>query len=132
MWLSRSSNSGFWLLFAVVDIAVLFFPVFFRSAVCPDRGRLCLQAGCCVVSSRSNSFFDAYVLSESSLFVYPDKVILKTCGTTKLLAAVPLLLDLAAGIGLRCRRCKYSRGSFLFPHYQVVAQRVPQPVAHPD
>ena len=86
------------------------------------------QAGCCIVSARSNESLDAYVLSESSLFVYPDKAVLKTCGTTKLLDAVPLLLELAAGLGLTCSRCKYSRASFLFPDSQVrlVSPRLPR------
>ncbi|KAK9814356.1 hypothetical protein WJX72_004436 [[Myrmecia] bisecta] len=75
-------------------------------------------AACCIVSARSNAYFDAYVLSESSLFVYPTKAVLKTCGTTKLLAAVPCLLDLAAGLQMTVARCKYSRASYLFPEYQ--------------
>lgn len=62
--------------------------------------------------------FDAYVLSESSLFVYPTKMVLKTCGTTKLLNAVSRALDLAAAHGLRPQRVKYSRASFLFPEFQ--------------
>ena len=50
---------------------------------------------------------DAYVLSESSLFVYPTKWVLKTCGTTKLLSAVPRLLEMAAQrLGMEPRRCK--------------------------
>jgi S-adenosylmethionine decarboxylase proenzyme len=76
-------------------------------------------AACCIVSARHHAAFDAYVLSESSLFVYPDKAVLKTCGTTRLLDAVPRLLDLAAAAGLAPRRCKYSRASFLFPDLQV-------------
>jgi Adenosylmethionine decarboxylase len=63
------------------------------------------------------------VLSESSLFVYSRKIVLKTCGTTLLLAAVPTILEQAAGLGLQACRCKYSRASFLFPEHQVV---------HPD
>lgn len=31
-------------------------------------------AACCIVSARHGTEFDAYVLSESSLFVYPRKV----------------------------------------------------------
>eukprot|EP00891_Asterochloris_glomerata_P002089 jgi/Astpho2/2089/e_gw1.00038.169.1_t len=84
----------------------------------PAIDLLMQQAACCVVSARSNTYFDAYVLSESSLFVYPDKFVLKTCGTTQLLNAVPLLLELAASLGCQAVRCKYSRASFLFPEYQ--------------
>jgi len=58
------------------------------------------------------------VLSESSLFVYPSKWVLKTCGTTRLLNSVPRLLELAASIGLQPVRCKFSRATFLFPDQQ--------------
>ena len=78
-----------------------------------------LQAACCIVSSRSSDDFDAYVLSESSLFVFTDRLMLKTCGTTELLAAVPMLIALADGLGMRPSRVKYSRASFLFPEKQV-------------
>ena len=88
------------------------------------------QAACCIVSARHNAHFDAYVLSESSFFVYPDKAVLKTCGTTKLLAAVAPLLELAAGLGMEPRRAKFSRASFLFPEQQVCsrAPAAPQPL----
>ena len=82
------------------------------------------QAACCIVSSRSNAHLDAYVLSESSLFVYPNRLVLKTCGTTRLLAAVPGLLAAAAGVRLAPCRVKYSRASFLFP--------AAQPAPHTD
>mmetsp|Transcript_26577 Transcript_26577/g.65160 ORF Transcript_26577/g.65160 Transcript_26577/m.65160 type:complete len:492 (-) Transcript_26577:174-1649(-) len=75
-------------------------------------------AQCLIVSRRSNAACDAYVLSESSLFVYPTKVVLKTCGTTKLLDAVPLLLAEAAALGMAPRRVKYTRSTFLFPDEQ--------------
>lgn len=75
-------------------------------------------AACTIVSSRTNAELDAYVLSESSLFVYPTKWVLKTCGTTKLLRAVPRLLEMAAQLSMLPRRCKYSRASFLFPEQQ--------------
>jgi hypothetical protein len=67
---------------------------------------------------------DAYVLSESSLFVYPTKWVLKTCGTTKLLRAVPRLLEMAAELSMAPRRIKYSRASFLFPEQQVRVEAV--------
>eukprot|EP00271_Cylindrocystis_brebissonii_P008656 TRINITY_DN23128_c0_g1_i1.p1 TRINITY_DN23128_c0_g1~~TRINITY_DN23128_c0_g1_i1.p1 ORF type:complete len:942 (+),score=228.61 TRINITY_DN23128_c0_g1_i1:548-3373(+) len=76
------------------------------------------EAACTIVSCLPNKFFDSYVLSESSLFVYPNRVVIKTCGTTKLLRAIPQLLESAAKVGLLPRRCKYTRGSFIFPEAQ--------------
>lgn len=75
-------------------------------------------AACQIVSARHNDHFDAYVLSESSLFVYPTRFVLKTCGTTKLLDAVPLAVELASALGLMPTYVKYSRASFLFPENQ--------------
>ena len=65
-----------------------------------------------------NAQLDAYVLSESSLFITPRRLVLKTCGTTRLLAAVPRALAAAASVGLAPARVKYSRASFLFPDAQ--------------
>lgn len=47
-----------------------------------------------------------------------DRLVLKTCGTTKLLSCVPFMCQLAAGIGMAPARVKYTRASFLFPEQQ--------------
>ncbi|KAL0450398.1 UNVERIFIED_CONTAM: S-adenosylmethionine decarboxylase proenzyme [Sesamum latifolium] len=57
-------------------------------------------AQCTIVSSLKNDEVDSYVLSESSLFVYSYKIILKTCGTTKLLLSIPPILRMADSLGL--------------------------------
>lgn len=80
-------------------------------------------AQCTVVASLSNELLDSYVLSESSLFVYPYKIILKTCGTTKLLLSVPAILKLANTLSLKTRSVRYSRGSFIFPGVQPYPHR---------
>ncbi|TKY54656.1 S-adenosylmethionine decarboxylase proenzyme [Spatholobus suberectus] len=78
-----------------------------------------LEPACCtIVSHLSNSELDSYVLSESSLFVYPFKIIIKTCGTTRLLLSIKPILDLAASLSLSVLAVKYSRGTFLFPNDQ--------------
>jgi len=78
-----------------------------------------LDLACCtIVSQLSNKDFDSYVLSESSLFVYSHKIIVKTCGTTKLLLSIPKILELAEQLSLPVSSVKYSRGSFIFPFAQ--------------
>ena len=84
-----------------------------------DLDEMLAIAECEVVHQSSNDFQDAYVLSESSMFVSDDRVVLKTCGRTKLLAAIPYLLELAENsCSMVPTRVKYSRASFLFPDQQ--------------
>ena len=79
----------------------------------------CMTAARCeIVSVRTNVKFDAYVLSESSLFVFPTKLVLKTCGTTHLLAGVPAILKYAKEVGMEPRRVKFTRSSFDKPDLQ--------------
>ncbi|KAK2973757.1 hypothetical protein RJ640_029768, partial [Escallonia rubra] len=83
-----------------------------------------LEPACCtIVAQLSNSEFDSYVLSESSLFVYPFKIILKTCGTTKLLLSIPQILNLAESLSLGVHSVKYSRGTFIFQNAQPAPHR---------
>ncbi|KAI8344596.1 S-adenosylmethionine decarboxylase [Chlamydoabsidia padenii] len=75
---------------------------------------------CTVLNVIHNSHVDAYLLSESSMFVYPHKVIIKTCGTTTLLHALPGIMNIAkTHCGLdSVYRLFYSRKSFMFPEKQ--------------
>lgn len=75
---------------------------------------------CSILSMKSNKEFDAYVLSESSLFVFPHKIILKTCGTTTLLRAIEDILKVARECGLvLVDDLWYSRRNFANPHEQL-------------
>lgn len=67
-----------------------------------------VPAECTIVSSLSNDSLDSYVLSESSHFVYPYKIIIKTCGTTKLLLSIPPILKLSSELSLTEIRKVYS------------------------
>ncbi|KAK2069095.1 hypothetical protein P8C59_003702 [Phyllachora maydis] len=51
---------------------------------------------CKVLSVLHSDHVDAYLLSESSMFVFAHKLILKTCGTTTLLLGLHRLLRIAA------------------------------------
>lgn len=89
----------------------------FRSGA-QDRWREVVAAsGASVVSRIGNDAVDAYLLSESSLFVWADRLLLITCGRTNPLNALPVLLGFipAEAIG----RVFYFRKNFMFPQLQV-------------
>ena len=76
---------------------------------------------CTVISVLKGDAFDAYLLSESSLFVFDDIIILKTCGTTTLLHFVPQFLKLASDT---CNATSllglwYSRKNMFRPELQI-------------
>ena len=89
---------------------------------------------CKVLSVVESEKVDAYLLSESSMFVFPHKLILKTCGTTTLLSGLPRILEIAATLAnfphnladnrlgtataAYPYRVFYSRKNFLYPDRQ--------------
>ena len=62
----------------------------FQTAAWSD---VLVDAACSILHQESNAEFDAYLLSESSLFVCPERVIVKTCGTITLLLLLPKVCD---------------------------------------
>jgi len=82
--------------------------------------RLVEVAQCQIVSAVHGRAMDAYVLSESSLFIADHRFVMKTCGSTSLLAAVEPLMELAkryAGYDV-VANVYYSRKNFLRPELQ--------------
>ncbi|CAI5703935.1 hypothetical protein KXD40_002501 [Peronospora effusa] len=78
-----------------------------------------LEAGQCqILSCTSNEHIDAYVLSESSMFIYAHKIVLKTCGTTTLLKCLQFIKTFAERLGLEIEWVNYSRKNYTFPEEQ--------------
>ncbi|KAL9091299.1 MAG: hypothetical protein Q9165_004933 [Trypethelium subeluteriae] len=90
---------------------------------------------CKILSIVESEHVDAYLLSESSMFVFPHKLVLKTCGTTTLLWGLHRMLEIAltyAGFphhpgslvkdasssAAAPYRVFYSRKNFLYPDQQ--------------
>ncbi|CAH0392468.1 unnamed protein product [Bemisia tabaci] len=87
--------------------------------------RLLKTVRCGVISFSSNDEIDAYVLSESSLFVAKRRFILKTCGTTTPLMCLKSLLMLVeqyAGF-TSVEDLFYSRKNFKRPELQKSVHR---------
>lgn len=79
---------------------------------------------CTIIGSSHHDYLDSYVLSESSMFVAPYRLILKTCGQTTLLPAVPFLINLAREVGLEeVTELFFSRRSFSRPDLQLHPHR---------
>ncbi|KAH9942306.1 S-adenosylmethionine decarboxylase [Epithele typhae] len=80
---------------------------------------------CKILSVVEGTELDAYLLSESSFFVSPHRLILKTCGTTLNLLGLPRILEIArehAGFP-SVYRLFYSRKAFMFPERQIGPHR---------
>lgn len=89
---------------------------------------------CKVLSTIESEDVDAYLLSESSMFIFPHKLVLKTCGTTTLLSGLASILEIAAldagfphtpsnlsamkSAAAAPYRVFYSRKNFLYPEQQ--------------
>lgn len=84
---------------------------------------------CKILSVKSSKYMDAYLLSESSLFVFPHKVILKTCGTTTTLFCLDELFEVIQKFISKKFTSKdiykifYSRRSFMFPEKQQLIHK---------
>lgn len=85
-------------------------------------GKLLGHAKCNIVEdveTMSNEIVDCYLLFESNMFIFPCKIIIKTCGTTTLLKLVPYLIDDAKKFSLVVKGVTYTHESFMFPNMQV-------------
>ncbi|CAE7888218.1 amd1 [Symbiodinium microadriaticum] len=71
-----------------------------------------------ILNCKKTDGFTSFLLSESSLIVYPGKAIIKTCGRTVPLNAVAKILEVAKGQGLELEWMCYSRKNFLAPEEQ--------------
>jgi S-adenosylmethionine decarboxylase len=69
-----------------------------------------------IVSRISNEMVDAYLLSESSLFVWEDRVLMITCGQTMLVNALPVIVDIVGRQNIAM--VTYERKNHMFPDRQ--------------
>jgi len=90
-----------------------------RKVSVDDWKILLAEINCTILSHIENEHCDAYILSESSLFVFPSKVIIKTCGQITLLKCLPLLLEYGTRVNAVETRVSFSRRNLLFPDEQL-------------
>ena len=84
-----------------------------------------VRAGCAIVSEARGERYVAYVLSESSLFVTQTEVMVKTCGTSHLLALVGPLLSAVPPL-LALESVVYGHKAFADPDAQPEAYADPE------
>lgn len=94
-------------------------PMGLRALTRSALDTVCSASKCTIIHDEHRECFDSYILSESSLFVFRDRVMIKTCGTTLPLGGVPAIITEARKLGLQATEMTYSRGSFLFPELQL-------------
>lgn len=80
---------------------------------------LVAQCNAQILSSIENKHIKAYILSESSLFVWRDRVVILTCGITALVHSVKFLLDNLPNEIIQ--RVIYQRKNEYFAHAQLTS-----------
>ena len=66
-----------------------------------------------IISKKSTEYLDAYLLSESSLFVWEDRILMIVCGQTNLINSVPEILEIVGQE--KVALVFYERKNFTFP-----------------
>jgi S-adenosylmethionine decarboxylase len=69
-----------------------------------------------IISRKSSAELDAYLLSESSLFLWDDRILMITCGKTSLVRAVPGIIDIVGRENIAF--FFYERKNLMYPHLQ--------------
>ena len=69
-----------------------------------------------IISKKSTAHLDAYILSESSLFVWNDRILIITCGKTTLIETVPKILEIVNREHIAL--VFYERRNLIFPQEQ--------------
>ena len=87
-----------------------------RSNIGGRWNRVVNTSNASVISKISTEYADAYLLSESSLFVWEDGILMITCGQTILINALPEILNIVDKNNIAF--VFYERKNFMFPHEQ--------------
>lgn len=90
-----------------------------RNIPKPRWDVLLTLTACKILSEKKSKDCTAYVLSESSLFVFDDHVILKTCGTTRLLCGLDPIFEIGKEFGMTPHAVLFWRKSYTYPEKQL-------------
>lgn len=71
-----------------------------------------------IVSKEQNEYIKSYVLTESSLFVMKNRILLITCGTTTLLNSLPHILDAISAVRAEPEWVSFMHKNYSFPWEQ--------------
>lgn len=79
--------------------------------------RIVEACGARILSTMHATQLDAYLLSESSLFVWDDRIVMMTCGDTRVVAALPELIRFVGASRIAC--VLYERKNAVWPETQT-------------
>jgi S-adenosylmethionine decarboxylase len=78
--------------------------------------RITAASGADIISRVSTPETDAYLLSESSLFIWNDRILMITCGNTRLIDAIDEIMTIVHRENVAL--FFYERKNFMYPHSQ--------------